>query len=555
MSRHSVHLAFLGGLLWLACATGNPADVAPAAPAAKPAVASSGSCFRGNENHGEVRISSLSNSDGGVALPPTGGGLSRKDVRVAVAHYMHLIRKCYQAANLRSQYPEGQVTVGMVVAADGTVSDSWIRRRQAGSAEGDAELEDCFGRALCAVAFPGPKGSAGAVVYETFQFDKGSISTVSDPSCYQGHVQKSASIFEPARPSLPARAGVPDGSPATPEGFLDKDEVQGIIRSHILAVKACYERALSGNPALEGRVSSRFTIASDGTVMASAIQSSTMNDTKVEDCVGREICNWEFPKPSGGGIVIVSYPFNFVAGDASGSPRPSSAAGVSYGSGATVKGSLDKEIIRGVIRSHIPAVRACYELELSENADLKGRIAYQFTIAADGRVIASALQSSTMKNGNVEDCLGREIRHWEFPKPLGGGIVIVSYPFNFTAGDASATPRPSSAAGVSHDSGATVKGSLDKEIIRQVIGSHIPAVRACYEAELSANADLKGRIVYQFTIAADGRVIASALQSSTMKNGKVEDCVRREIRNWVFPKPIGGGIVIVSYPFNFTAGE
>jgi hypothetical protein len=40
-----------------------------------------------------------------------------------------------------------------------------------------------------------------------------------------------------------------------------------------------------------------------------------------------------------------------------------------------------------------------------------------------------------------------------------------------------------------------------------------------------------------------------------MKNGKVEDCVCREIRNWVFPKPTGGGIVTISYPFNFSPGQ
>ena len=429
MSLRRGCLVVLGGLLWLACATGNPADVAPAAPATSPAVATSGSCFRGNENYGYVRTSGLSDGDAGVSLPPTEGGLSRKDVRGAVAHYMHLIRKCHQAANLRSQYPKGQVTVGMVVAADGTVSDSWIRRRQAGSAGGDAELEDCFGRALCAVAFPGPKGNASAVVYQTFQFDRGSLSTISDPFCYRGHLQRSASILEPARSSVPADAEVPDSS--GPKGTLDKEDIRGLIRSHIPAVKACYERELSGKPALQGTILSRFTIASDGAVMASAIQSSTMNDAKVEDCLGREICNWEFPKPLGGGIVIVSYPFNFTAGDASGPPRPSSAAD----SGTTVKGSLDKEIIRQVIGSHLPAVRACYKAELSANRDLKGRISYQFTIAADGRVIASALQSSTMKNGKVEDCVRQEIRNWVFPKPLGGGIVIVSYPFNFTAGE------------------------------------------------------------------------------------------------------------------------
>jgi hypothetical protein len=41
-----------------------------------------------------------------------------------------------------------------------------------------------------------------------------------------------------------------------------------------------------------------------------------------------------------------------------------------------------------------------------------------------------------MGNLRVENCVVQAVRRWEFPKPLGGGIVIVSYPFNFTAGDA-----------------------------------------------------------------------------------------------------------------------
>jgi hypothetical protein len=41
-----------------------------------------------------------------------------------------------------------------------------------------------------------------------------------------------------------------------------------------------------------------------------------------------------------------------------------------------------------------------------------------------------------MGNIRVENCVVQAVRRWEFPKPLGGGIVIVSYPFNFTAGGA-----------------------------------------------------------------------------------------------------------------------
>ena len=36
-----------------------------------------------------------------------------------------------------------------------------------------------------------------------------------------------------------------------------------------------------------------------------------------------------------------------------------------------------------------------------------------------------------MKNANVENCLASRIKTWVFPKPKGGGIVIVNYPFVF----------------------------------------------------------------------------------------------------------------------------
>ncbi len=103
---------------------------------------------------------------------------------------------------------------------------------------------------------------------------------------------------------------------------------------------------------------------------------------------------------------------------------------------ANVRGSLDKEIIRRIIRRHINEVKYCYETELTKKANLAGRVSVQFTIAATGQVIASVLQSSTMGNLRVENCVVQAVRRWEFPKPLGGGIVIVSYPFNFTAGSA-----------------------------------------------------------------------------------------------------------------------
>ena len=60
------------------------------------------------------------------------------------------------------------------------------------------------------------------------------------------------------------------------------------------------------------------------------------------------------------------------------------------------RGSLDKQIIRGVIRGHIGEVKACYERELVSLPQLAGRVEVQFTIGATGHVVASLLQRSTM---------------------------------------------------------------------------------------------------------------------------------------------------------------
>ncbi len=101
----------------------------------------------------------------------------------------------------------------------------------------------------------------------------------------------------------------------------------------------------------------------------------------------------------------------------------------------TIMGSLDKEIIRRVIKQHLAQIRYCYEKELVRSPGLFGKVATRFTISANGRVQSASVAQSTMKNAEVERCITAKIRTWKFPKPKGGGIVIVKYPFIFkTAG-------------------------------------------------------------------------------------------------------------------------
>ncbi|MBN2529510.1 MAG: TonB family protein [Deltaproteobacteria bacterium] len=100
---------------------------------------------------------------------------------------------------------------------------------------------------------------------------------------------------------------------------------------------------------------------------------------------------------------------------------------------AMVQGSLSKEVIRRIIHRHINEVKFCYESELAKRPDLEGRVAIKFIISGTGAVQMAAVANSTLGNAKVENCIAQAVRRWTFPQPKGGGVVIVTYPFQLTA--------------------------------------------------------------------------------------------------------------------------
>jgi TonB family protein len=100
---------------------------------------------------------------------------------------------------------------------------------------------------------------------------------------------------------------------------------------------------------------------------------------------------------------------------------------------AMVKGSLSKEVIRRIVHRHINEVKFCYERQLAKRPDLSGRVAIKFIISGTGAVQMAAVASSTVGDPVVENCIAQAVRRWTFPQPEGGGIVIVTYPFQLTS--------------------------------------------------------------------------------------------------------------------------
>jgi len=97
-------------------------------------------------------------------------------------------------------------------------------------------------------------------------------------------------------------------------GALDKSLIDAVIKRNMNQIRYCYQRELTKNPALGGKITVKFVIAKDGTVSSATTKSSTMNSPAVEGCINGRFLRFQFPEPKGGGIVIVSYPFIFSPG-------------------------------------------------------------------------------------------------------------------------------------------------------------------------------------------------------------------------------------------------
>jgi hypothetical protein len=95
------------------------------------------------------------------------------------------------------------------------------------------------------------------------------------------------------------------------------------------------------------------------------------------------------------------------------------------------KGSLSKVEIAATIRKHLAPIKACYEEQLSKKPNLRGKVTTKFIIAGTGRVQLAKIDQTTMGYALTEKCIIRIIKTMRFPKPRGGGIVRVVYPFMF----------------------------------------------------------------------------------------------------------------------------
>jgi len=81
----------------------------------------------------------------------------------------------------------------------------------------------------------------------------------------------------------------------------------------------------------------------------------------------------------------------------------------------------------------------------------------------------------------------------------------------------------------------TVSGGLSKEAVLTFVQKHIAEIERC-----TAISELRGNIVLELTIAADGKMRTVKVISGSLNNSNAERCVLETVKKWPFPAGQGG---------------
>ncbi len=91
------------------------------------------------------------------------------------------------------------------------------------------------------------------------------------------------------------------------------------------------------------------------------------------------------------------------------------------------------------------------------------------------------------------------------------------------------------------------------DAISAVINKHQTAIEDCYKRAAKLNPNLKGSITVMFTIEPNGRVSNVRIIESSLKNSRVESCIKRRIKSWRFtPIDPKEGRAVFRQKFVFT---
>jgi len=106
--------------------------------------------------------------------------------------------------------------------------------------------------------------------------------------------------------------------------------------------------------------------------------------------------------------------------------------------------------------------------------------------------------------------------------------------------------------GTEGDDTSVVHPRRSQKAIKEVVATHRGSLDFIYKKALRNNPTLKGVVIIEFTIAANGDVTGGRIASSTVKDPSFEEQVLKRILSWKFPPLPDSGNTVVSFPIEFS---
>ena len=215
-----------------------------------------------------------------------------------------------------------------------------------------------------------------------------------------------------------------------------------------------------------------------------------------------------------------------------------------------VNGNLDEKIIHRYVRRKLNRIKYCYEKELLVKPGLSGAIIAQLQISPKGTVLNSTAKGM---GENVATCVASVLKTTQFPRPRGGGLVQVRYPFTFRPSSSlpeKAKPETAPGSAESPADTPTTSPAASKEAVtpppsaskvepadRYVPGATSPL--APYKSELEACFRRAGKDygVMFVEMAIDAQGAVSSAKSVGLDDEKATKCIVEVARKAKFQAP------------------
>lgn len=94
---------------------------------------------------------------------------------------------------------------------------------------------------------------------------------------------------------------------------IDREAIKRIVQSNRNAIKSCYDKELTKNPTLSGKIVLQWQITQGGRMINAKVKSNDMKSNSLGPCIINRLSVLKFPDPGPSEIAEVAFPFVFEA--------------------------------------------------------------------------------------------------------------------------------------------------------------------------------------------------------------------------------------------------